>query len=343
VPVVGDGERSAADHRTLADVGEAGLLRAIFPLLPPGDHTILGPGDDTAVVAAPDGRVVATTDVMVEGRDFRGDWSTPQDVGAKAAAQNLADVAAMGAEPTALLVGLVAPADLPLAWAVGLSEGLAAGCAGTGVGVVGGDLSSGPVVIVSVTALGHLAGRRPVLRSGARAGDVVALAGTLGRSAAGLALLQSGRDAEPMSTHGGAGARPAELVAVHRRPRPPYAAGPEAARAHASAMLDVSDGLLRDAGRVAEASGVCLDLDGVALAGFVEPLQPVAGALGADPWQWVLAGGEDHGLLATFPPGAVPASFTVIGAVRPAVGGPSVLVDGRPPVSAVPGWDHCRP
>jgi thiamine-monophosphate kinase len=350
VPVVGDGERSGVetDHRTLADVGEAGLLRAIFPVLPSGDHTLLGPGDDTAVVAAPDGRVVATTDVLVEGRDFRHDWSSPQDVGAKAAAQNLADVAAMGAEPTALLVGLVAPADLPLAWAVGLSEGLAAGCAGTGAGVVGGDLSSGPVIVVSVTALGDLAGRRPVLRSGARPGDVVALAGTLGWSAAGLALLQSGwPDAEALAGRGAAdpstdlAALAAALVRIHRRPEPPYPAGPQAARAGVTAMIDVSDGLLRDAGRVAEASGVVLDLSRDGLSGHVAALRSAADALGADPWEWVLSGGEDHGLLATFPPGAVPTSFTVLGVVRES-DAPGVLLDGDHPASAL-GWDHFRP
>ncbi|WP_460461415.1 thiamine-phosphate kinase, partial [Angustibacter peucedani] len=166
---------------TLSDVGEDGLLQAIFPRLPHAPGALVGPGDDTAVVAAPDGRVVATTDLLVEGRDFRRDWSSPQDVGWKAAAQNLADVAAMGAVPTALLVGLVAPADLPVGWAVGLADGLAAACEGTGAGVVGGDLSSGPLVVVSVTALGDLQGRAPVLRSGARPGDVVAVAGTLGR------------------------------------------------------------------------------------------------------------------------------------------------------------------
>jgi thiamine-monophosphate kinase len=337
------------DHRTLADVGESGLLRAIFPLLPTGDHTLVGPGDDTAVVAAPDGRVVATTDVLVEGRDFRREWSTAQDVGAKAAAQNLADVAAMGAEPTALLVGLVAPADLPLAWAVGLSEGLAAGCAGTGAGVVGGDLSSGPLVVVSVTALGDLAGRRPVLRSGARPGDVVALAGTLGRSATGLDLLRSGwPDDGPLARTGLVGSSGADLTAVasalvqtHRRPEPPYSCGPDAARAGATAMLDVSDGLLRDAGRVAEASGVVLDLSRERLEAFVGPLLPVARALGADPWEWVLSGGEDHGLLAAFPPGAVPTSFTVIGDVREG-DRPAVLLDGDRPESAL-GWDHFRP
>src|SRR3954452_1607485 len=199
----------------LADLGEDRLLAAIFPRLPLADGTLIGPGDDTAVVAAPDGRVVATTDLLVEGRDFRRDWSSAQDVGWKAAAQNLADVAAMGAVPTALLVGLVAPPSLPVAWAEGLAEGLSAACVGTGAGVVGGDLSSGDAVVVSVTALGDLQGRPPVLRSGARPGDVVAVAGVLGRSAAGLALLQAGRPELDRA-----------LVDAHRLPSPPYGAGP---------------------------------------------------------------------------------------------------------------------
>ena len=121
---------------TLGDVGEEGLLARIVPRLAPAPAALLGPGDDTAVVAAPDGRVVATTDVLVEGRDFRRDWSSAADVGWKAAAQNLADVAAMGAVPTALLVALVAPPGLPVAWAEGLADGLSAGCAGTGAGAV---------------------------------------------------------------------------------------------------------------------------------------------------------------------------------------------------------------
>jgi thiamine-monophosphate kinase len=232
-------------------------------------------------------------------------------------------------------------------WAVGLSEGLALACGGTGAGVVGGDLSSGPVVVVSVTALGDLGGRRPVLRSGARPGDVVALAGTAGRSAAGLALLQSGwPDARPSGGRDRAGwsqelaDAAAALVADHRRPRPPYSAGPQAADAGATAMLDVSDGLLRDAGRIAEASGVVLDLSRQALVPFIEPLDLVAEALGAVASSWVVSGGEDHGLLATFAPGSVPPSFTVIGQVRS--GGPAVLLDGHQPSTTL-GWDHFRP
>lgn len=328
-----DVDRSIRDESgtTLADIGERGILEAIFPLLPAGSATLLGPGDDAAVVAAADGRVVATTDLMVQDRDFRFDWSSPQDVGVKAAAQNLADVAAMGAVPTALLVGLVAPPTLPLAWARGLAEGLALGCEGTGAGVVGGDLSSGDVVMVSITALGDLQGREPVLRSGARAGDVLAVAGTLGWSAAGLALLKAGPDASP--------ARWPELLAAHRRPQPPYPCGPAAAMAGATAMLDISDGLLRDSGRMARASGVCLDLDDVALGAFVDVLREAAVAVGEDPWAWVLSGGEDHGLLATFPDGVAPAGFTVIGSVRPAPPGrETVTVKGHEQDSI--GWDH---
>lgn len=333
VPGVGDDDPDdVASGPRLADLGESGLLARMLPLLPAGAHTLLGPGDDAAVVRAGDGRVVATTDVLVEGRDFRRDWSSAQDVGWKAAAQNLADIAAMGAAPTALLVALVAPADLPAAWALGLAEGIVAACAGTGAAVVGGDLSSGASITVSVTALGDLQGRAPVLRSGASPGQDVALAGTLGWSAAGLdALRRWGPDE--------AAQRVPDLLAAHRRPRPPYGLG-VAAAAGALAMIDVSDGLLRDAGRIAAASGVSIDLDDVALGRYVERLRPAAQALGADPWEWVLGGGEDHGMLAVFINGQAPAGFTVIGHTHPALTGwPAALVAGQDPYPES-GWDH---
>ncbi|WP_345713343.1 thiamine-phosphate kinase, partial [Kineococcus glutinatus] len=174
----------------VGELTEEQLIAAFAPLLPTAASTLLGPGDDAALVSAPDARVVATTDMLVEGRDFRRDWSGGADVGWKAAAQNLADVAAMGAAPTALLVALGLPRDVPLAWVLDLARGLAAGCAGSGAAVVGGDLSGAGEVVVAVTALGDLRGRAPVLRSGARPGHVVAVAGRLGRSAAGLALLR---------------------------------------------------------------------------------------------------------------------------------------------------------
>lgn len=315
----------------LAEVGESGLLARLFPLLPQGPCTLVGPGDDGALVAAPDGRVVVSTDVLVEGRDFRREWSSAQDVGWKAAAQNLADVAAMGAVPTALVVALVAPGDLPVQWVLDLAQGLAAACEGTGASVVGGDLSSGDAITVAVTALGDLQGRTPVLRSGAKPAQDVALVGVLGRSAAGLdALSQWGPELAEQ--------RLPQLLAAHRRPRPPYASGPVAASAGASAMLDVSDGLLRDAARIATASGVTIDLDFGALSGLVHPLRGPAQALGADAWSWVLGGGEDHGLLAVFPRGRAPVGFVVLGQTRARKPVP-VLVAGKAP-DALGGWDH---
>lgn len=333
------------DGPRLDDLGEAGVLSRIVALLPVGESTLLGPGDDAAVVAAPDGRVVVSTDVLVEGEDFRRDWSTGADVGWKAAAQNLADVAAMGAVPTALVVGLAAPGDLPVSWAENLARGLAAACGPHGVGVVGGDLSAAAQVVVSVTVLGDLEGRSPVRRDGARPGDVVAVAGTLGRSAAGLALLRSGRPGDG-----------ADLVATHLRPRPPLAAGPAAALAGATAMIDVSDGLLLDLSRVAAASGVGVDLDPSALAVHVDPLVgPLArladdGADGGtergrpEALRAVLTGGEDHALAACFPSGtALPPGFDVVGRVVPASPPGSVLLDGAPPPDGAAGWDHFTP
>ena len=233
---------------TIGELGEFGLIARMAAGLPPGGQVILGIGDDAAVLRAPDGRVVATTDLLVEGRHFRRDWSGPRDVGHKAAARSFADVAAMGAVPSALLVAFAAPPELPVSWAEEFTAGLAAECARGGAAVVGGDVARADSITIAATALGDLQGRSPVTRAGARPGDVVAVAGKLGHSAAGLALLGRGLTG------------PAELLAAHRRPRPPYDAGPEAARRGATAMIDVSDGLLADLGHVAGASGVLIEL-----------------------------------------------------------------------------------
>lgn len=308
-------------------IGEFGVIARVVARSGAARLALVGPGDDAAVVATPDGRVVGTTDVLVEGRHFRRDWSSAEDVGHKAAAANLADVAAMGATATALLVGLACPSGTPIAWLEGVAAGMAEECAPLGAAVVGGDtVASAPgsdAVVLSVTALGDLDGRPPVLRSGATPGDVVALAGRLGGSACGLAVLRRGFSS------------PLAAVAAHRRPTPPYAAGPAAARAGATAMCDVSDGLLADAGHLAEASGAVLDLDRAALEAACllpeGPLQQVGAALGVDPMAWVLTGGEDHALVATFPAGTpLPAGWVGIGAVRSADPVAGVLVDGQP-------------
>jgi thiamine-monophosphate kinase len=312
---------------SVAESGEFGLIARITARLGVQPSTILGPGDDAAIVAVPDGRVVASTDVLVEGRHFRRDWSSAVDIGHRAAAANLADIAAMGAVPNALLVAFCGPPDLDVRWAEELTDGLAAEAERAGAAIVGGDVSSSPVLTVAVTALGDLQGREPVLRSGARAGDTVALAGRIGYAAAGYTVLSRGFRT------------PKALVEAHRRPIVPYPAGPAAAKLGATSMIDVSDGLLADAGHVASASRVAVDIDRDA---FVVPdqMRDAAAALGVDPYTWILAGGDDHALLATFPAGVEPPEpFQIIGRV---VEGSGATVNGKPYGDGPMGWDHFR-
>ncbi|NEM91519.1 thiamine-phosphate kinase [Galbitalea soli] len=309
---------------TLASIGESATLGRIFPRLPAAAAQLLGPGDDAAVIAAPDGRFVVTTDMMIHGPDFRLAWSTGHDLGWKAAATNLADVAAMGAVPTALVVAIAAPAHTEVAFLEAIADGLREGCAAMapGCGVVGGDLSVSATLTIAVTAFGDLEGRAPVTRAGARPGDVVAVSGPLGASATALALLfaEGVHEGEPhRETTDRLRAREGAALAAQLAPTPPIADGPRAALAGATAMIDLSDGLALDARRVAAASGVAIDLD-TASAGSRE----------------ALVGGEDHSLLATFPAGTrLPGGFRAIGVVRE---GSGVLVGGHL-FDALGGWD----
>jgi thiamine-monophosphate kinase len=280
--------------------------------------SVLGPGDDAAVVAAPDGRVVVSTDVLVDGVHFRQDWSAPDDIGHRAAAASLADVAAMGAACTALVVGLAAPADLPLAFTLRLADGLRDEATLVGASLVGGDVVRSDLLTIAVTALGDLGGRDPVTRSGARPGDVVAVCGRLGWAQAGLTVLRRGFGS------------PRALVAAHRRPEPPYSAAVDAAMGGATSMIDISDGLVADLRHVAAASTVRIALNTAAL-GPDAPLVEIASAFGADPLEWVLGGGDDHAFVATFPQRSpLPDGFRVIGAVHAAQDSPDVIVDGAP-------------
>jgi thiamine-monophosphate kinase len=283
---------------------------------------VVGPGDDAAVVLAADGRTVVSTDMLVEGRHFRLDWSTPHDVGRKAIAQNAADIEAMGAVATAFVVSFGAPGDTVADDALALSDGMWAEAQRCGAGIVGGDLVTAPQWVVSVTALGDLAGRPPVLLSGARPGDVLAVVGDLGRSAAGYQqCLTGGSDFE-------------DLRRRHLVPEVPYGQGRAAADAGATAMTDVSDGLVADLGHIADASGVGIDVSTAALAADHEALAAAAAMTDVDAWTWVLGGGEDHALVATFPE-APPVGWRRIGVVLP---GPArVLVDGAA-WGGSPGW-----
>ena len=320
-----DAASSPSTGNTLGELGETAIMARIFPRLPAADAQLLGPGDDAAVVAAPDGRFVVTTDMMIHGPDFRLAWSTPHDLGWKAAASNLSDVAAMGAAPTALVVAIAAPQGSPVELLEGIADGFRDACAALApaCGVVGGDLSVSPTLTLAVTAFGDLEGRQPVLRSGARVGDIAAISGELGGAASGLRLLfEHGIDLN--------GQPDAALAAITRErypdgvnaqlaPAPPISDGVAAAVGGATAMIDLSDGLALDASRVAAASRVAIDLDSAAV-----------GSRDA------LDGGENHSLFATFPAGTtLPGGFRRIGTV---VEGTGLLVDGTA-YDRETGWD----
>ena len=307
---------------TVSEVGEFPLIARLREMFAQGEQVLVGPGDDAAVLRIRNGHVVVSTDVLVEGRHFRRDWVSAADIGHRAAAANLSDINAMGGRAHSLTIGLAAPSDLPAQWALDFAQGFAEECDLVGASVVGGDLTSADAVVIAVTALGSCT-RSPVLRSGAQPGDVLALCGRQGWAAGGLAVLGRGFRS------------PRVLVEAYRRPEPPYDAGPAAAEAGATSMIDVSDGLLAEARHLAEESGVAIDV-GTDAFEIAEPLHAVAAATGADPVSFILGGGEDHPLLATFPSADVPGGWSVIGAVAE---GSGVTVDGAP-YDGPTGWTH---
>lgn len=436
----------------LSKLGESRVLRAFMPIINAHNEQVaatarqagriepleVGPGDDCAVLAAPapGQRTVVTTDTLVEDQDFMNLWpggiarageagefileparSSGYDVGRKAATQNLADVAAMGARPASLFISLSLPGSTPYGWIDGFAHGIVDGinaCGATECVIGGGDIGDSTEMSVTVTALGYT--DRAVLRSGARPGDTIALAGRTAWSDAGLRLLlnplslpatallraiAAGQEVEAAlgvvaqawekKQAEGSGALPeglielartltpedaAQMLAVCERavdsqhhPVSPIPAGEVARQHQASSMLDLSDGLVKDAGRVAAASGVQMRLDRAAVDAFAEPLLPLARLLlaigerneaGESPASlartFVLVGGEDHGLLATFP-GEVPEEFVPLGTCiadaperglsaelygaerrHNAVTGAAVVMDGRSLDGM--GWEH---
>lgn len=321
---------SANSANSAAAVGEFGLIDRIVADLPTHEGVLLGPGDDAALLRAPDGRVLVSVDVLVDGVHFRTAWASGEQIGRRAALASMSDIAAMGGVTTGLVVGLSAPANTPAELILDIGKGVAAAAAEFGAALIGGDVTRSDVLTLSVTVLGDLRGGRPILRSGARPGDVVAVNGRLGWAAAGLTVLSRGFRS------------PAALVGAYRVPEPPLAAGPVAAEGGATSMIDVSDGLLADLGHIATASGVAINIRSMALE--VNPrLVEIGSALGKDPMTWVLSGGDDHALAATFPAGAMlPPGWNPIGSAGP-VGdlGPVVTVDGGN-WDGPEGWDHFR-
>ena len=333
-----------AENLTVGNLGESGLLARILPRLR-GAEPLLGPGDDAALIAAPGGAFVFTVDTLVENQDFRLRWpsgfeSSGFDVGWKSAAQNLSDINAMGAYATAAVISLTLPHQTPVRWVEDLAEGFSAAVRDLGAAdcaIAGGDLGRGSELSITAALTGALSTQRAVLRSNAKPGDVVAVNGVLGVAAAGLALLDSTvppRDwTDEMS----------RIVQGQRRPSPPLQAGPAAAAAGACARMDLSDGLLKDGHRMAVASNVTMDLDQEALLPDIRHLRSLADTLGQDPLAWVLGGGEDHGLLATFPPHTVlPVGFRRVGMVRSLSAAnpvPAVTVNGSVSLASA-GFDH---
>ncbi len=309
---------------TVGSVGEFPTISRITAGLPMGPAVAVGPGDDGAVFLL-NGSAVASTDMQVESVHFRRDWVTAENLGRRVVASAAADIEAMGASQGFVLAAVSLPSETPAAWVDDLARGIRTECELAGASWVGGDLARGPQVTVTVTVVGELRGRTPVLRSGANPGEVVAYRGRLGWSAAGLTVLSRGFRS------------PRALVEAYQYPRVGYGTGAEAQEAGATAMADVSDGLVADLGHIAAASEVLIDID-TARFDVPEPLRAVAAATGADPLSFILAGGEDHALVATFPFGRVPPQWQVIGAVSE--GEPEVRVNGE--TWEPNGWDHFR-
>ncbi len=319
------------EGKTVFEVGEKSALAQTLRHFKPVESTIIESGDDSAVIGLSSNQFVVTTDSMVEGRDFRSDFSTGYDIGYKAAATNLSDVAAMGAQPISLVVALLITRETKLSWLEDFAKGLQAALdeLAPSAAVVGGDLALADQIVVAVTAHGDLQTQKPILRSGAQPGDVLAVAGTLGKAAAGLSLLL--HDDKSLA------ASYPELVAVQLRPKPPISL---AVGSTAKSMLDISDSLALDANRLAAASNVLLRINRLDLHGYSAVLEQAAQSISArdvktvDPLDWVLYGGEDHGFLATFSPDSVPMGFRKIGAVEV---GSGVYLDSEP--LAPRGWD----
>ena len=333
---------------TLRQLGELGMIRRIHRAMEDGPGVETGIGDDAAVLSLPAGAVLlATTDLLIEDIHFRRVWSSPCDIGWKAMAVNLSDIAAMGGHPRWALVAVALPASTTVEAVDAFYAGMRAAAAPHGVVIVGGDTAASPSGwMINVTLLGEHPGR-PKLRSTAKAGDAVAITGTLGRSAAGLALLEL---PEPKN-HGLDAATLRELTGAHLRPTPRVAEGRclgEQPSVHA--MMDCSDGLTTDLGHICRESGVGarIALDRLPLG---SPVREAARALGTDPLDWATGGGEDYELLLTCEPsavlslaevlrGATDTRLTVIGAIE----GPEATVtyvDARgEPVARRAGYEH---
>lgn len=309
---------------TVHEVGEQATISAIRRAAPSDLN-----GDDAAILrpTAPNSRHVSCTDILVAGRHFRKEYSTAYEVGVKAITQNFADIQAMGARPTAALLGLAIPGETPLSWVTELAEGIEATAHPWAAELVGGDIVQGKELLISVTALGELTGPAPALRvNRAAPGQQVIVHGKLGHSAAGLDVLNHYGDRESIPDDDVL----QELATWHCAPTLVAGQGTVARAAGVSSMTDNSDGLISDLNHMATSSGVVIDVVKDAIAPD-EKLQYAAEILQVDPWKWVLTGGEDHSLLATTA-ARIPTGFRRIGTTAAQSGcGSRVTIDGETP------------
>ena len=266
-------------------VSESEIINALAAIFKQNNSDlIVGIGDDGAVVNAPKNKIVMSTDMAVEGVDFKREWSSFKEIGAKITAANLADIYAMGGVPKYLLVSTGIPENLTLSQILDLAKGIKTEADLVGCSVIGGDISRAKELVISIAAFGEV--ENPVTRAGAKVGDKVFISNLPGFSAAGLAQLKIG-------------VRESKYLNLHKKPIVPYALGAKFAKSNA--LVDVSDGLLSECAHIANSSKVGIELEGKLISeieGFSE-LAKVAKEMGIDVWQWILTGGEDHVFLGT--------------------------------------------
>ena len=345
------GENPAAPEGhgvALREFGELGLIERVRRRVgPPGVGILVGMGDDAAALAWPPGQILLlTTDTLVEDVHFRRATASLREVGAKAMAVNLSDIAAMGGEPRFALLALALPASSTVEDVDELYGGLLDMATRYGVQLIGGDTCAAPDrIVLTVTLVGQVDGP-PVRRSGARPEDAILVTGTLGASAAGLAALERGPLPVPHDVV-------ASVQRAHRLPTPRVAEGRLIrASGAATAMIDLSDGLATDLGHIAAESGVGarVRLPALPVSGAT---REVARAVGEAPWRWAASGGEDYELLFTAAPGRAAAVATrvtaetgtpvsLIGEIRPAEEGVCFVDEAGRAVDVRPGFEHFR-
>jgi len=329
----------------LAELGEFGFIEKIARLVgAPQAPVVVGIGDDAAVLKLTgDGYLLLTTDVLVEDVHFRRQWLSPEQIGTRAAGMALSDIAAMGGRPIAAFVSVGLPPTLEVEPAEELMAGLSRTATQYGAVLAGGDTTaSSQGIFVDVVILGTT--HQPWLRNGAQPGDILMVTGSLGEAGAALALLQAGQVTD-------ASALPEALAKRFANPTPRLAVAEAlAARNMVKAAIDISDGLVQDAGHLSQRSGVSITIESARV-----PISPIccqtAQQLAQDPVQWALTSGEEYELLLAISPEMAEQASQVVTAngeialteIGYVTEGERVVVldeSGKPMDVTLGGWDH---